>query len=92
MIGIFDPEAIILGGGMSNTERLYKNLPNIIPKYTFADKVRTKILKKSNNQLCFYVLWSLLVFFSVSNGVSLCKTRDATNDISIQDVPHYNPH
>ena len=48
MIGIFDPEAIILGGGMSNTERLYKNLPNIIPKYTFADKVRTKILKNKH--------------------------------------------
>ena len=48
MIGIFDPEAIVLGGGMSNTERLYKNLPNIIPKYTFADKVRTKILKNKH--------------------------------------------
>ena len=48
MIGIFDPEAIILGGGMSNTERLYTNLPNIIPKYTFADKVRTKILKNKH--------------------------------------------
>ena len=57
MIGIFDPEAIVLGGGMSNTERLYKNLPNIIPKYTFADKVRTKILKINMvTQVVFVVL------------------------------------
>ncbi len=45
MIGIFDPDAIILGGGMSNIDRLYKNIPLILPKYTFSDKVRNKILK-----------------------------------------------
>ena len=45
MIGIFDPEAIILGGGMSNIERLYKNIPNLIPKYTFSNQVKTKVLK-----------------------------------------------
>ena len=45
MIGIFDPEAIILGGGMSNIERLYKNIPNLIPKYIFSNQVKTKILK-----------------------------------------------
>ena len=45
MIGIFDPEAIILGGGMSNVDRLYKNLPLLLSKYTFSNKVRNKILK-----------------------------------------------
>ena len=45
MIGIFDPDAIILGGGMSNIERLYKNLPKLILKYTFSNQVKTKILK-----------------------------------------------
>ena len=48
MIGIFDPEAIILGGGMSNIERLYKNIPQIIPKYVFSDKVRNLILKNKH--------------------------------------------
>ncbi len=45
MIGIFDPDAIILGGGMSNIERLYTNIPKLIPKYTFSNQVKTKILK-----------------------------------------------
>ena len=45
MIGIFDPEAIILGGGMSNVDRLYKNLPLLFSKYTFSNKGRNKILK-----------------------------------------------
>jgi fructokinase len=48
MIGIFDPEVIILGGGMSNIDRLYKNIPKIIPKYTFSDKVRNKVLKNKH--------------------------------------------
>ena len=45
MIGIFDPDAIILGGGMSNIDRLYKNIPNLIPKYTFAKQIKTKVLE-----------------------------------------------
>ena len=45
MMGIFDPDAIVLGGGMSNIERLYKNIPNLIPKYTFSNQVKTKVLK-----------------------------------------------
>ena len=45
MIGIFDPDAIILGGGMSNIDRFYLNIPNLIPKYTFSNKVQTKVLK-----------------------------------------------
>ena len=45
MIGIFDPDVIVLGGGMSNIERLYKNIPMLIPKYTFSNGVKTKILK-----------------------------------------------
>ena len=48
MIGIFDPEAIVLGGGMSNIERLYINIPKLIPKYAFSDKVRNKVLKNKH--------------------------------------------
>jgi fructokinase len=33
---------------MSNIERLYKNIPTIIPKYTFSDKIRNKILKNKH--------------------------------------------
>ena len=31
---------------MSNIDRLYKNIPLILPKYIFSKKVKTKILKK----------------------------------------------
>jgi fructokinase len=48
MIGIVDPDAIILGGGMSNVGRLYDNIPKLLSKYTFSDKVRNKILRNTH--------------------------------------------
>ncbi len=45
MIGIYDPDVIILGGGMSNIERFYTNIPLLLPRYVFSNSVKTKILK-----------------------------------------------
>ena len=48
LISILDPDAIILGGGLSNIEELYTEGKNRIKKYAFHDNVQTPILK---NQL-----------------------------------------
>lgn len=45
VINVLDPDVIVLGGGVSNIERLYKNLPALINKYAFSDFVDTPILK-----------------------------------------------
>jgi fructokinase len=42
---VFDPEVIVLGGGVSNIERLYTNVPPLLPKYVFSEFVETKIVK-----------------------------------------------
>ena len=44
VINVLDPDAIILGGGMGNIKRLYKNVPAIWGKYVFSDKVATQLL------------------------------------------------
>ena len=44
VINILDPDAIVLGGGMGNIKRLYKNVPTIWGKYVFSDKVTTQLL------------------------------------------------
>ncbi len=44
IINIIDPDVIVLGGGMSNVERLYKNVPPIWPDYVFSDTVQTRLL------------------------------------------------
>ncbi len=45
VVNIVDPDAIVLGGGVSNLERLYVNVPRILPRYVFSDAVRTRLLK-----------------------------------------------
>ena len=45
LINIIDPDAIVLGGGMSNIDSIYAVLPGLLPKYVFSDFVATPILK-----------------------------------------------
>jgi len=44
IINVIDPDAIVLGGGMSNINRLYKNVPERWVDYVFSDVVNTKLL------------------------------------------------
>jgi len=44
VINILDPDAIVLGGGMSNIARLYENVPRLWGRWVFSDRVDTKLL------------------------------------------------
>lgn len=44
VINILDPDAIVLGGGMSNVNALYKDVPEAWKKYVFSDTVKTPLL------------------------------------------------
>lgn len=44
IINIFDPDRIVLGGGLSNIKRLYQTLPRLIPEYVFSDAFQTAIV------------------------------------------------
>ena len=45
VINILDPDAIVLGGGLSNLARLYGNVPKLWAPYIFTDRVGTRFLK-----------------------------------------------
>ncbi len=45
VINILDPDAIVLGGGLSNIECLYRNVPQRWQQYVFSDQVNTRLLK-----------------------------------------------
>lgn len=45
VINLLDPDAIVLGGGVSNMERLYEAVPALLAMYVFADGVRTRLLR-----------------------------------------------
>jgi fructokinase len=45
VINILDPDIIVLGGGMSNVERLYTSVPQLWSQWVFSDRVDTHLLK-----------------------------------------------
>jgi len=45
VINLLDPDIIVLGGGMSNGDRLYAELPLIWQPWVFSDRVDTKLAK-----------------------------------------------
>lgn len=44
VINILDPDVIVLGGGLSNIERFYANVPRLWARYVFSDAVHTRLL------------------------------------------------
>lgn len=44
VINLLDPDAIVLGGGLSNCRRLYEHVPALWGDYVFSDRVDTRLL------------------------------------------------
>jgi fructokinase len=44
VINILDPDVIVLGGGMSNIERLYASVPALWGDWVFSDRVDTRLV------------------------------------------------
>ncbi|HUZ62252.1 MAG TPA: ROK family protein [Acetobacteraceae bacterium] len=44
VIDMIDPDAIVLGGGLSNMAHLYVQVPELLKRYVFSDVVTTPIL------------------------------------------------
>jgi predicted NBD/HSP70 family sugar kinase len=45
IINVLDPDVIVLGGGVSNIERLYSNVPRSWARWIFSDVVRTRLVQ-----------------------------------------------
>jgi fructokinase len=45
VINVLDPDVIVLGGGMSNVERLYVNVPRLWGRWVFSDRVDTRLVR-----------------------------------------------
>ncbi len=44
VINLLDPDVIVLGGGLSNIQRLYETVPKLWPRYVFSDRVDTRLV------------------------------------------------
>jgi fructokinase len=48
VINVLDPDVIVLGGGMSNVERLYTEVPRLWSKHVFSDHVATRLVRNAH--------------------------------------------
>jgi len=44
VINLLDPDVIVLGGGVSRVERLYRTVPALWDQWVFSDRVDTKLV------------------------------------------------
>ena len=45
LVNVLDPDIIVLGGGLSNLDRLYTNVSPKLARFAFSDTVRTPIVR-----------------------------------------------
>ncbi|WP_434745196.1 fructokinase [Candidatus Pantoea rara] len=45
VVNLIDPDVIVLGGGMSNVDRLYQTVPVLMKKWVFGGECETPVLK-----------------------------------------------
>ena len=48
VINILDPDTIVLGGGVSNLDRLYDRIPGLWGEFVFSDAVATRLVKNKH--------------------------------------------
>jgi fructokinase len=45
VVNVFDPDAIVLGGGVSNMARLYERVPRLWTEFVFSDAIVTRLVR-----------------------------------------------
>jgi fructokinase len=48
VVNVLDPDVIVLGGGLSNLERLYTVVPSLWAQWIFSDTVSTRLLRAAH--------------------------------------------
>jgi fructokinase len=48
VVNMLDPDVIVLGGGLSNLDRLYENVPRLWSGYVFSDRVDTRLVRNAH--------------------------------------------
>ena len=45
VINLLDPDVVVLGGGVSNIDRLYTRVPQLWAPYVFSDRIETRLVR-----------------------------------------------
>jgi len=45
VVNVLDPDVVVVGGGLSNIEEIYREIPRRLPRYVFSDNVSTAVVR-----------------------------------------------
>jgi fructokinase len=48
VVNLLDPDVIVLGGGLSNMDHLYSDVPPLLKRYVFSDVIETPVLRNKH--------------------------------------------
>ena len=48
VINVLDPDVIVLGGGLSNIDRIYSNVPQLWRQHVFSDHIATRLVRNKH--------------------------------------------
>jgi fructokinase len=48
IINVLDPHVIVLGGGLSNIDRLYRTIPQLWGQWVFSDEAETPLIQNKH--------------------------------------------
>ena len=48
IVNLLDPDVIVLGGGLSNLDRLYSSVPSLLPRYVYSETVETPVVRAAH--------------------------------------------
>jgi fructokinase len=48
VINVVDPDVIVLGGGLSNINRLYGSVPSLWKPFVFSDSIGTALVRAAH--------------------------------------------
>ena len=48
VMDILDPDVIVFGGGLSNVDELYAEIPKRVAPYAFSDVIHTRFVKNKH--------------------------------------------
>jgi fructokinase len=48
IVNVLDPDVIVLGGGLSNLDRLYSSVPALLPRFAYSGTVETPVVRAAH--------------------------------------------
>ncbi len=93
VVNMLDPDVIVIGGGLSRIQRLYANLPALLPPLVFGGSCNTPIVpaKHGDSSGVRGAAWLWSVNGAEAN-VILSEAKLLTSTVAPKASPNWVPH